>query len=414
MFSETNLLAEGSYCQLHKAMRHGQWWVLKSLKPEHRGNPVYELLLRKEYDITTQLSHPYIIKAIAFEPVDTLGNCIVMEYIDGETLGNISLSRSQKRNVITQMLDAVEYIHAKQIVHRDLKPENILVAYNGKNIKLIDFGLADADSYAILKQPAGTKGYTSPEQASSNIPDIRNDIYSIGMILKQMQPGIMFRRVINRCLADAGRRYANTHQLRDALTKARRSVYAIVAMAFIAIAASLIIMTTHTPMLQQQTATPATLQNQEKLPTLRGNVDEVGGKGFPATPATPRNQEKLPTLRVKEGGEVYPVWKAEIDNFMQKHKYNEIRDNAPLSVEASRLIGQTDDLRRDIVNRYAKDMDSSQRQKFDTDVATYIGEKYIGPLAVIINRTNEKRINEINNEGTHKGTMQADGESLQP
>ena len=72
------------------------------------------------------------------------------------------------------------------MLYRDLKPENILVTRNGENIKLIDFGLADTDGHAVLKQPAGTPRYMSPEQKVKAEADARNDIYSLGIIMEQM------------------------------------------------------------------------------------------------------------------------------------------------------------------------------------------------------------------------------------
>lgn len=56
-----------------------------------------------------------------------------------------------------QTCAALDYIHRRQIIHRDLKPENIMLTGNGGNVKLIDFGYSDTDSYAVLKQPAGTR-----------------------------------------------------------------------------------------------------------------------------------------------------------------------------------------------------------------------------------------------------------------
>lgn len=70
-----------------------------------------------------------------------------------------------------------------------MKPQNIMVTHNGHYLKIIDFGLADTDSHAILKQPASTLKYMAPEQAQHAVPDVRNDIYSLGVILQEMELG---------------------------------------------------------------------------------------------------------------------------------------------------------------------------------------------------------------------------------
>lgn len=107
---------------------------------------------------------------------DEIGPCIVIEYIDGLTLDaflETKPSRQTRRKVIEQLVDALAYIHTKQVVHRDLRPSNILITRNGNNLKIIDFGLSDADDYAILKQSAGTLKYMAPEQ--------KNVIYETGV-----------------------------------------------------------------------------------------------------------------------------------------------------------------------------------------------------------------------------------------
>ena len=60
--------------------------------------------------------------------------------------------------IIYQIIDALLYLHNKQIVYRDLKLSNIMITQNGYHVKIIDFGLADTDSYDILKQLAETIG----------------------------------------------------------------------------------------------------------------------------------------------------------------------------------------------------------------------------------------------------------------
>lgn len=73
------------------------------------------------------------------------------------------------------------------MIHRDLKPSNIMITHNGQNVKLIDFGLSDSDSFCVLKSPAGTSGYIAPEQMLPGAKaEPRADIYSLGMVLGDM------------------------------------------------------------------------------------------------------------------------------------------------------------------------------------------------------------------------------------
>ena len=205
---------------LWKAQRDGRMWMLKGLKPEFSHDAMYRQLLSKEYTVMQQLQHPSVPHVVEMTNVDGLGQCIVMEYIDGETLDQWLADKPVCRlrlRVMETMLDALEYVHQKQIVHRDLKPSNIMVTHNGHNLKIIDFGLADTDCHTILKQPAGTPHYMSPEQMTTNVADARNDIYSLGCILRQMHLGWHLSGVWSRCTADIQHRYQSIHQLRRAI-----------------------------------------------------------------------------------------------------------------------------------------------------------------------------------------------------
>ena len=164
-------IASHGFNRLVKVKRQGRWFMLKGIKPEYQKQTVFFELLKKEYELMVQLDHPNIVKAYAKEVNDGIGPCIVMEYIDGITLDQFlegKPSRQVRRKVVDQLIDALAYIHSKQILHRDLKPSNILVTRNGNNVKIIDFGLSDADDYAILKQSAGTVKYMAPEQKNES------------------------------------------------------------------------------------------------------------------------------------------------------------------------------------------------------------------------------------------------------
>lgn len=219
-FTEIEKISSSGFNILLRAKRNGQWWILKAQKADIRMRPEYRELLDKEYDILSRLQHPGIVRAESLEEVGEYGRCIVMEWIDGDTLDRWleqKHSRAERQHVAEQLLVAVEYVHDQQIVHRDLKPSNIMITHNGGAVKLIDFGLSDADNYAVLKQPAGTDGFASPEQQTEDIPDVRNDIYSLGVIFRQMRLGWSYRMVARHCLLPLEQRFPNVHSLRQHL-----------------------------------------------------------------------------------------------------------------------------------------------------------------------------------------------------
>ena len=70
-------------------------------------------------------------------------------------------------------------------------------------MKLIDFGLADRDDFDILKEPAGTAAFASPEQQKRNKIDNRSDIFALGKLLQDISyQSIKIRRIIRKCLAE--------------------------------------------------------------------------------------------------------------------------------------------------------------------------------------------------------------------
>lgn len=229
-FTDITVVRQTAHNVLARAKRNGKWWMLKGLLPEEADQPVFQEMLRKEYELMSKLKHPSIIEASAMEPVEGLGMCIVMEWFDGVTLDEYlqqrNPSKRECRKVMRLLLEAVAYMHQQGIVHRDLKPQNIMVTRSGTNVKLIDFGLADNDSFAVLKQPSGTREYMSPEQAQGGTPDVRNDIYSLGIIMKQMALGDSYNRVIRRCTQPIDRRYHDIEELQSAMKSAEKRRWA--------------------------------------------------------------------------------------------------------------------------------------------------------------------------------------------
>lgn len=221
-FTDISLLheSENNTCRLFKAKRMGKWCVLKCLRTEYAGNPEYATLLQKEFEIGYKFSHHSIVQIISIEEIEGLGICIVMEYVEGRTLTEWLRERQRTKEQIVRIMqsigDALDSIHQQQVIHRDIKPSNILITNNGDYVKIIDFGLSDADNYAILKQPAGTQRYIAPEQFSGDVAiDGRADIYSFGVMLSDMNESLRHhsRRLKNIsrkcCQTDRDKRYSS-------------------------------------------------------------------------------------------------------------------------------------------------------------------------------------------------------------
>lgn len=200
-YDVTPLKEQGGMSLIQKAKYHGKWIIVKRLKPELKDNATYKSLLYKEFENTYHLDHPNIVRLLD-KGEDKDGIFYTMEYVDGRSLEKLygengieSLDLIQK--ILRQILDALTYVHKKQVYHRDLKPDNILITYRGDNVKILDFGLAAADSFDDNMTKVGTPKYAAPEQKTKGYTaDHRADIYSVGLILLEMLTGKTDKRAV--------------------------------------------------------------------------------------------------------------------------------------------------------------------------------------------------------------------------
>ncbi len=178
--------------------------ALKLLARELVGRP--DLLERffLEARATSAIAHPAIVQIFDCE-VDATGRpYIVMEYLEGQTLGGLlaergTLAPATTARLARAMADALGAAHAKGIVHRDLKPDNVFVQADPPDtVKLVDFGIAKlagdfrAGQVHQTRTGAmmGTPLYMSPEQCRDSATiDFRTDLYSLGCVTFEMLTG---------------------------------------------------------------------------------------------------------------------------------------------------------------------------------------------------------------------------------
>ncbi|HYQ04292.1 MAG TPA: protein kinase [Polyangiaceae bacterium] len=173
-----------------------------------RGGPDQVSLarrLKQEARAAAKLGHPAIVRVFDVGDSELGDPYIVMELLNGRTLGRLlateqRLSAVQGVQLLLPLADALTVAHAKGIVHRDLKPDNIFLAYEGEQLqpKLLDFGIAkladESGQNLHLTQTGAVLGspeYMSPEQArgQDNI-DLRTDIWSFCVVLYETLSGV--------------------------------------------------------------------------------------------------------------------------------------------------------------------------------------------------------------------------------
>ena len=149
---------------------------------------------RNEAKAAGRLHHPNIVGVYEYGD-DALVTYIAMEYVDGAGLRDYVRSQTaftfgQLVELMTLLLDALEYAHQRGIVHRDIKPSNLLVTTAGV-LKVADFGIAriDRTNLTSLGMVIGTPSYMSPEQCCGDETDARSDLFSVGVVLYELMTG---------------------------------------------------------------------------------------------------------------------------------------------------------------------------------------------------------------------------------
>ena len=199
-----DLLGEGGMGRVFKAhnTRLGRDEALKIIRADKLKHTSARARFTLEMQALGKVKHPNVVTAFDAGPLDDL-HFVSMELIDG-----IDLTRMVRERGPLPVAEACEYIrqsalglqHALELgmVHRDIKPSNILVSRDGKQVKIVDLGLArlqepiqeGANRVTQEGFVIGTPDFLAPEQARNPAGvDIRADIYALGATLFYILPG---------------------------------------------------------------------------------------------------------------------------------------------------------------------------------------------------------------------------------
>ena len=211
-------IAVGGMAEIYLARQTGlvgfeKLVVVKIILPHLATEERFVRMFLDEARLAATLNHPHVVQ------VYDLGReqesyYIAMEFIAGQDLN--ALVKGAKKlgqqipievacRIIANAAEGLHYAHTLKdrqgkpinLVHRDVSPSNILVSYEG-GVKLVDFGIAKAESQTSKTQAGTLKGkysYMSPEQARGLPLDARSDLFALGIVLYEVLVGRrLFRR----------------------------------------------------------------------------------------------------------------------------------------------------------------------------------------------------------------------------
>ncbi len=225
-------VGEGGMAQVWVARQKGKHgfeklFAFKCIHPRFADNPAFRSMFLDEARIAASIEHPNVAQVFDLGEAESM-LYLVMEYVDGESLGALMTAAARRANeavlvptgvALRIVADACAGLHAahslkdargspRGVVHRDVSPQNVLVSVRG-DVKVIDFGIAVAKDRIGGDTEAGSlKGklhYMAPEQALRKELGPFTDVFSTGATLYRMLAG--------RPPFDAGNDAATLHRL---------------------------------------------------------------------------------------------------------------------------------------------------------------------------------------------------------
>jgi serine/threonine protein kinase len=188
-------LGAGAFGEVHLAWDRvdSRWVAVKRFTGQDELG-----LLRMVIESRIRVSHPHLVRTLAFRLVDDRA-WLVTELARGGSLRALmtrtgALPWGWVAEAVDQVLAALTALHASGVVHRDLKPANLLLRSTGTSAPHLlvgDFGIATWRTVSMtgIGAAIGTPGYLAPEYLDGHAPSPATDLFAVGVLAAEMLTG---------------------------------------------------------------------------------------------------------------------------------------------------------------------------------------------------------------------------------
>lgn len=188
------LLGQGGFGRTYLATdedRLSTKCVIKQFSPQVQGTKSLQKAVQLFNQEAVRLhelgEHPQIPTLLAYFEQDKY-LYLVQQFIEGQSLTQQirrqgTFSEQQIREVLSDLLPVLQFVHDHQVIHRDITPSNVLRRQLDQRLILIDFGVAkqiNQNEGALTGTRIGTEGYAPMEQFRSGRAYPASDLYSLG------------------------------------------------------------------------------------------------------------------------------------------------------------------------------------------------------------------------------------------
>ena len=199
--------------------RFNEHCVLKEFAPQLKGTFALEKaqeLFEREAGVLYRLKHPQIpqFQQLFRHKYQDEGHLfLVQDYVEGSTYHALlnqrlesdnKFSEAEVKQLLTQVLPILEYIHSMGVIHRDISPDNLILREGDELPVLIDFGcikeveiktqsqireMIPNACISLIGTALGKTGYAPPEQIERGIVYAHSDLYALAATIVVLLTG---------------------------------------------------------------------------------------------------------------------------------------------------------------------------------------------------------------------------------